>query len=967
MHRHPPVARTALAVGLLGLVTACGGLDTEGVELSGVVADGPLSGATVCLDTNGNRACDADEPTSAPTDTDGRWRLDVPDDVAGRYPVIAIVPPTAVDRDTGRAVGVRLVLQAPPTGVSGTQRVFVSPLTTLVADVMATRGVDAATAASAVQSALALPNPPLADFVAAGDRAAARAAAALQAVTVTLTRMAANARVEPERRNAIARAIAQAELGTLATRIATAAASTDAAATPADIAARVADAVVADRTLSPATVLTAGVLAEKLAAAPPSADEPPGPFVSLRSFTHTDEQSHAYRLFTGDASRTGPDGAYPVHEVRVTRSAGTDQPFNRNTAYWTGSAWQVCDRAWQVVTVVPATVTAPQRSRYCGASVTESRAVSESIAGRRMADVIREMRSFPLPDGSAGLPVFWGPRPALVGEATFPAGAELVTREQVSDIGGTERYGLADKPRVPPAAGGTPVHVATLEDLRRMSGTLAGGTEITNQNTLFVDDIPLDAGAEPTLEARQRYRVALAATGDAVRFHRCDVRRADQAPVNCVVVGDGRSTIETRGDARVLRFTEGYPTALTLALGRQRLFVERDGVVFNGMRDLPRIGHHQRLNGVAWNALRTQLGLPAPPEPTAPTPDGPFAQLRSLVYTDRQNFNLRVFTGDSGNLDAQQRHAFAEIRTIRVGGVLQPTTRNALYWDGSQWYDCPAPAQQGPTGVAVGLQSAAAPFASTYCGTYVDERVSRSVVTLDGRGLGEVIRDIRWYPGRDGATTHANWGPNPDAHVALLTGRTFPAGATMEYRVSRRIATPLVVAMGDGARLRVPPPDGNPMAIWPFAATLDELTAAFGGGLRSGAATLATTLWVHEWTVSPAPAGFGPRVVMRVAFDPARGAARFVRFNTDATTGAGLNPTVVLDTTYTVEMLGDARVLRFAAMPPGFEDDYRFARLYVERRGEVRNGFKDTAGTLTHSIRLNGPALTALTSALAIE
>lgn len=68
--------RIALSAIFLASLAACGGGGgggsnaVSGAALSGKVIDGPIAGATVCLDVNSNNACDTGEPT-ATTDATG--------------------------------------------------------------------------------------------------------------------------------------------------------------------------------------------------------------------------------------------------------------------------------------------------------------------------------------------------------------------------------------------------------------------------------------------------------------------------------------------------------------------------------------------------------------------------------------------------------------------------------------------------------------------------------------------------------------------------------------------------------------------------------------------------------------------------------------------------------------------------------------------------------------------------------
>ena len=94
--------------------------------ISGVVLDGTLSGAKVCLDLNDNRVCDAAEPSTT-TGTDGTYTLTA---VASDLPAHAVLAEAAVtttsDADYG-AVTSAFTLAA-PAGKSA----VISPFSTLV-------------------------------------------------------------------------------------------------------------------------------------------------------------------------------------------------------------------------------------------------------------------------------------------------------------------------------------------------------------------------------------------------------------------------------------------------------------------------------------------------------------------------------------------------------------------------------------------------------------------------------------------------------------------------------------------------------------------------------------------------------------------------------------------------------------------------------------------------------------------
>lgn len=139
-------SRTFLAnAGLVGvalLFVACGGGSggtsqpsaVTPTTLAGTVVDGYIEGANVCLDVNGNQACDAGEP-SAVTAADGSYKLDTTALTAAQIAkahIIVNVPTTAKDTDDNgqtlaQAGKAAFTLMAPASKPN-----VVSPLTTLI-------------------------------------------------------------------------------------------------------------------------------------------------------------------------------------------------------------------------------------------------------------------------------------------------------------------------------------------------------------------------------------------------------------------------------------------------------------------------------------------------------------------------------------------------------------------------------------------------------------------------------------------------------------------------------------------------------------------------------------------------------------------------------------------------------------------------------------------------------------------
>ncbi len=115
------------SIGLAGCFHDSDDKKTETQALTGKAADGYLANATVCLDLNGNKVCDAGEP-SATTGPNGDFTINASaSDVNSATIIVEIIPNVTEDKDNP---GVKLTkaysLTAPP-GYT-----FVSPITTLV-------------------------------------------------------------------------------------------------------------------------------------------------------------------------------------------------------------------------------------------------------------------------------------------------------------------------------------------------------------------------------------------------------------------------------------------------------------------------------------------------------------------------------------------------------------------------------------------------------------------------------------------------------------------------------------------------------------------------------------------------------------------------------------------------------------------------------------------------------------------
>lgn len=146
------ISTMLLTASLLGLAGCGGGGSSTAPETgiqSGVVADGLLSNAKVCLDVNENRVCDTSEPT-ATTDINGAYRIENASAVDASHTFLVVVT-AGVTSDSDYGVVAASYNLSAPAGKGA----FISPITTLVQGAIDS-GAAADVAAAETQIAAAL-------------------------------------------------------------------------------------------------------------------------------------------------------------------------------------------------------------------------------------------------------------------------------------------------------------------------------------------------------------------------------------------------------------------------------------------------------------------------------------------------------------------------------------------------------------------------------------------------------------------------------------------------------------------------------------------------------------------------------------------------------------------------------------------------------------------------------------------
>lgn len=650
------------------LIACGGGSDTDpGVaplqttDMAIRVLDGPIQNALVCLDANGNGSCDSAE-VQGRSDAEGRVTLKVPSAELGRHVVLALIGTDAIDKDHG-PVPTAFMMTAPADAGS-----VVSPLSTLVQIQAASSGSSTEAAEQALLQQLSMDSPLLGDFSQASD-AGAKLAADLARLLVLAKQqqLGDTAGATDSAGNPLSTPDIEAEINKRLLALlpelmgaAIAPALQDAATAEARAAAMLA----AAKELAQAAGLSKSNLAtlvaqSKAPGAPEEAASAPKAGLSLRWFTFSDPGNYYIRSYESTAAQNTPDaqGLRYYTEYRETRTTvdgmlKNHQEFGvnrfgeggknwlRNQAFWTGSEWFDCP-AEHAHQATPWDSQGRSESLYCKAFKSSNKRTLRSIAGIAMGEIVTQIRAHP-PTDNQGSFAGWGPDPqryAAELAAPFPAGSVLITQDS-RELSNPEAYGTAASSHVytyvqalregerASCDGWTAATSNSLRapatDLETLVAAMPGTpcsytpnpavhgsrTEAWGATSLSLGTIS-DAGytvpSNYYRSGQRELRVSFG-PGATTSYWICVPRASDNHPRNCDKLGSGSYSIETLGDARVLRLAKLPPQAA--GLGFERLFVERGGKVFYGFRDKLKAGQSLRLNLEAAEALGRALSLP---------------------------------------------------------------------------------------------------------------------------------------------------------------------------------------------------------------------------------------------------------------------------------------------------------------------------------------------------------------------
>ena len=195
-----------------------------------------------------------------------------------------------------------------------------------------------------------------------------------------------------------------------------------------------------------------------------------------------------------------------------------------------------------------------------------------------------------------------------------------------------------------------------------------------------IGNAPVGSGTAPGFfTTNTKIRLAFKGAGaNAVTYYTCKERFNNGSTRNCVPIGTGSYSITTLGDARVMTFSNPPPQAA--ALGYNRVFVERGGVVYAGYQNRPNISNTARLNTIAATALMNQLGLTID-DPSVPLAlvSGSYQGVWDLHDVANPIGGTTVFINSNGTTSCQDQLSFASFACAM--SITNPATGAFTYTD----------------------------------------------------------------------------------------------------------------------------------------------------------------------------------------------------------------------------------------------------------------------------------------------
>lgn len=321
---------------------------------------------------------------------------------------------------------------------------------------------------------------------------------------------------------------------------------------------------------------------------------------SLRSLTYTDASNFNYLDFLQLAKPAGTAGLSAT-DHRVAMVNGVAANIYRQ-AFLSAQGWTPCDAS---VPISTATGT-PARSVFCNARVSYGFSAETPVDGQTMADVVTQMQSLTGNTINAG--VSTTNLLAALGSAKFPEGSKRLESQSLNVTQPLYINNINTDAQVSSS-------VTTLEQLiaaRPTSGVALPGTGGT---------LGLGLGSGEFKNLRVAFASTIDASSGTVQFYECDLDAAQAVASNCAATQTGTYAIETINGVRAIRFAGHAETVMSqtrlfaeVKLSQQtRAFTATDRVYVVRQDKPGRTANASapsaRINGAAWVAMKTQLGL----------------------------------------------------------------------------------------------------------------------------------------------------------------------------------------------------------------------------------------------------------------------------------------------------------------------------------------------------------------------
>lgn len=394
------------------------------------------------------------------------------------------------------------------------------------------------------------------------------------------------------------------------------------------------------------------------------------------------------------------------------------------------------------------------------------------------------------------------------------------------------------------------------------------------------------------------------------------------------------------------------------------------------------------------------IGTQKLPADTSTTTGQASASLRALTYTDANNWFFRAneATAADNTPDSNGLLHYDDDRTQDVAGTVTSwgfssteSRQGDLHWNGTTWVACP-----------LGFRSSTTPRDANgisqynYCDSDEIGSSQRFAVDVSGKLLTDVVNTIRAFPGGDGGVPFSSFGPTD---MSLLGSATFPSGSHLLYQSSQGTSEaisynvlpsgivdvfPLAIAAGGDASATPAAAcavitDANATSYYQPVSTLEALVAANPGTPCTYGPTTGSLALPDQWSsnstvslgsiaagVAPPSANFTSTELLRASFAPSGNGVTYFICLDRVSDGSSRNCTSIGSGTYSIQTLGDARVLTMSN-PPAEVVRLGYARVFVERAGSVYYGYQSAPGKVLQSVRLNLLAANAIMNQLGMS